>query len=135
MLNKDIAKYILAFKATPKNEDAIYYYKPGLVDMVVINPRFKDDDGLVERLISYLHSDVEQKKRFSRGTMELRESCLVSDVDDGEEGEWREPGQRGVIPGDPLGGLGLELFLPGGELELVGQSLSRSELARKKKIR
>jgi hypothetical protein len=70
----------MTFKATPRNKDAIYYYMPGCPDMVVINPRFRNDRETVSRFISYLQKDIEQKKRFSKGTMELRESCRLEDL-------------------------------------------------------
>jgi hypothetical protein len=81
MANNIEAKYILAFKPTPRNKDAIYYYKPGKIDTVVVNLRFKGDALMVARLISYLQADVEGKKRFSKGRMELRESCVVEELD------------------------------------------------------
>lgn len=118
MLNKIKAKYILAFKLTPQNEDAIYYYKPGKPDMVVINPRFKNDNNMVARLISYLQADVEQKKRFSKGKMELRESCRAEELDLEAEPD---------ITIEDLPRYWEGVHLPGGEVTYLGRAVGRGK--------
>jgi hypothetical protein len=119
MANKIEAKCLMAFKATPRNKDAIYYYKPGCPDMVVINPRFKHDRETVSRFISYLQADVEQKKRFSKGTMELRESCCLEDL------PAVAPDFIIVdLPQDWGGGIE-GIHLPGGELTYLGRAVLR----------
>jgi hypothetical protein len=111
MINKGKTEYIRFFKPTPRNKDAEYYYKPGKVDIVLVNPRFQHDPDLVDRLISYLQADVEGKKRFSKGMMELRESCRVEDLEPVAEAgspAWEPPGLDGSV-------------LPGGEIAYLGR--------------
>jgi hypothetical protein len=118
MENKIEAKCLLAFKSTPRNKDAIYYYMPGCPDMVVINPRFRNDSETVSRFISYLQADVEQKKRFSKGTMELRESCCLEDLP--------AVAPDFIIVDLPQDWGGIEgIYLPGGELTYLGRAVLR----------
>jgi hypothetical protein len=117
MANNIEAKYILAFKPTPRNKDAIYYYKPGKIDTVVINLRFKGDALMVARLISYLQADVEGKKRFSKGRMELRESCVVEELDPAADPDYTA---------GPLSFAWDGSLLPGGEIAYLGRAKHNS---------
>jgi hypothetical protein len=116
MANNIEAKYILAFKPTPRNKDAIYYYKPGKIDTVVINLRFKGDAEMVARLISHLQADVEQKKRFSKGKMELRESCRVEELDPAADPDFAAGELSFAWDG---------ALLPGGEIAYLGRPAQR----------
>lgn len=109
--------YALEFRVLTIEMDAAYLYTPGMIDLVVIDKGFEEDNFLVAQFISFLQREIALKKKANKRNEPLIAHCLISDLDLDREPDFLI---RNFDDMDEVG-------LPGDEIVLIGRAGPRKK--------